>query len=111
MQLRVITPEEMAAINELAAESSDLRQVLPELRQLRALRATLTAPAPLRPASFRELLKGVDVDLLSLAEARAYMGLEPRLGTLERAWRWVTRPLQVVASALTGLLTVSQVAR
>src|ERR1700716_798182 len=94
--VRKLEPEEMAALAQLALENPDLRAVLPELAQLRALRGSLTAPAPLRPASFRELLKAVDVGLLSREEARNYLGLPHRRGALERLLTWSVWPLQVV---------------
>jgi len=89
---RNVTPEEMTAIAQLASENPDLRQVVVELAQLRTLRAATSGRAPLRPASVRELLRAVDVDLLSLAEARGFMGLPPRRGiqaTLAEVWRRV----------------------
>jgi len=94
---RNVTPEEMIAIAQLAAENPDLRQVVVELGRLRALRA---ATAPLRPASVRELLKAVDAGILSKEEARPFMGLEARRGTLERVADWWRRLLPVVVAAL-----------
>jgi hypothetical protein len=93
--LRTVTPEEMGALAQLAAENPDLRLVVTELAQLRALRGSLTAPAPLRPSSFRELLKGVDVGVLSASEARPFLGLPPRRSTLERLLTWSVWPLHV----------------
>ena len=95
---RNVQPEEMVAIAQLAAENPDLRQVVTELAQLRALRGSLTAPAPLRPASFREALKGLDAGVLSTAEVRSFAGLAPRRSTLERLLTWSVWPLHVVDS-------------
>jgi len=105
---RNVTPDEMVAIAQLAAENPDLRQVVVELGQLRALRAATSGQAPLRPVSFRELLKGVEAGLLSLPEARSYMGLPPRRGTLERVIDWMLRPLPLVVSELAHRRSLSR---
>ena len=92
---RNVNPEEMRAIAQLASENPDLRAVVVELGQLRALR---TAQAPLRPASFRELLKGVELGVLSASEGHSLLGLPRRRGTLERLLTWSVWPLPVVPS-------------
>ena len=57
---RNVTPEEMVAIAQLASENPDLRAVVVELGQLRALKAAAgNVRAPLLPASFREVLKAL----------------------------------------------------
>jgi len=95
---RNVNPEEMIAIAQLAAENPDLRQVVVELGQLRALRAATGGAAPLRPASFRELLAGVKAGILSTEEGHALLGLPRRRGTLERLLTWSVWPPQVVPS-------------
>lgn len=106
--MREVTPVEMAAITRLAAANPDLVAVERELAVLRGRSAALLAPPPLRPASFREVLKGLDARLLSRQEARNYLGLPERRGALEGLLAELLRPLQVVALAVSRQLSVAR---